>query len=163
SFSAVRAQSCADALVRDLASRKAIIPGRTLLVGHSMGGALATRVAADFSVGGAIAISPAPMHPSPSVASELLLFPTPPILAALGCIFGVLGLVILAPSFLREMAGSHSAARDSITVAPISFVRSAILLTIFSVLAIALLHLFIPFQFLHIFQGGYVASFLFFV
>src|SRR5205814_9414780 len=67
------------------------------------------------------------------------------------------------PSFLREMAGSHSAARDSITVAPISFVRSAILLTIFSVVAIALLHLFIPFHFLHIFQGGYVASFLFFV
>ena len=81
-FSPGRVESCAEALVRDLSARKAIIPHRTLLAGHSMGGAIATRVAANVSVGGVIAISPAPMHPSPSVAPELLLFPTPPILAA---------------------------------------------------------------------------------
>ena len=80
-FSPDRAEACAASLVRDLAALKAIIPERTVLAGHSMGGAIATRVAAKIPVAGVIAISPAPMHPSPSVASELLLFPSPPPLA----------------------------------------------------------------------------------
>src|SRR6266481_3581466 len=58
-FSPERVETCADALVRDLAARKAIIRERTILAGHSMGGAIATRVAANFSVAGVIAISPA--------------------------------------------------------------------------------------------------------
>jgi len=41
--------------------------------------------------------------------------------------------------------------------------RTALFLAIFSSLALALLHFFIPFQFLRIFQGGYIASFLFLV
>ncbi|HEY6127503.1 MAG TPA: alpha/beta fold hydrolase [Candidatus Acidoferrum sp.] len=81
-FSPQRVEFCAAALVRDLAARKAIIPERTILAGHSMGGAIATRVAAHVTVGGVIAISPAPMHPAPGVAAELLLFPSPPVLAA---------------------------------------------------------------------------------
>src|SRR5258708_13272019 len=80
-FSPERAEFCAGALVRDLAIRKAIFPQRTLLAGHSMGGALAARIAAQFPVAGVIAISPAPMHPTPEVATELLLFQTPPQLA----------------------------------------------------------------------------------
>ncbi len=80
-FSPERAEFCAAALVRDLAMRKAIFPQRTLLAGHSMGGALAARIAAQLPVAGVIAISPAPMHPTPEVASELLLFQTPPQLA----------------------------------------------------------------------------------
>lgn len=81
-FSPARVEFCAEALVRDLATRHAIISERTLLVGHSMGGAIATRVAANSPVAGVIAISPAPMHPANSLAPEMLLFPTPPILAA---------------------------------------------------------------------------------
>jgi pimeloyl-ACP methyl ester carboxylesterase len=77
-FSPARAESCVAALVRDLAARKAILPERTLLVGHSMGGAIAARVAAQIPVTGVIAISPAPMEPSPEVAPELLLFPSHP-------------------------------------------------------------------------------------
>ena len=238
-FSPQRVESCAEALVRDLSARKAIIPQRTLLAGHSMGGAIATRVAANVSVAGAIAISPAPMHPSRDVAPELLLFPTPPVLAAhslvlsaswepasirriaedlvtqstntpvkyetiprtthvsilfapatfeairswtsqtlgtnptapypknmpaLGCIFGVLGLVILVPPFLREVAGTQPPeVATAATAAPIPFLRTAIFLVVFSALTVAVLHFFVPFQFLHIFQAGYVASFLFIV
>jgi len=81
-FSPQRVESCAETLVRDLAARKAIVPERTLLAGHSMGGAIATRVAAHFPVAGVLAISPAPMHPAPGLAPELLLFPEPPVLAA---------------------------------------------------------------------------------
>jgi pimeloyl-ACP methyl ester carboxylesterase len=238
-FSPERVEACAEALVRELSTRKAIIPQRTLLAGHSMGGAIATRVAADVSVAGVIAISPAPMHPLPEVAPELLLFPTPPILAAhslvlsaswepasirriaedlvtqssntpikyetiprtthvsilfasatfeairswtsqtlgtnpsapypknmpaLGCIFGILGLVVLAPPFLREMSGAQPPEPATASAnGPAPFLRTALFLVVFSTLAVAVLHFFVPFQFLHIFQGGYVASFLFLV
>jgi len=203
-----------------------------------MGGAIATRIAADFPVAGVIAISPAPMHPAPGVAPELLLFPTPPILAAhslvlsaawepasirqiaqdlvaqstnsatryeviprtshvsilfapatfdsirswtshilgtdptaalpkntpeLGCIVGLLGLVILAPPFLREMATSPSNQSPLDSNPPLSFLRTALSVAILSALAVTLLHFLVPFRFLHIFQGDYLASFLFIV
>ena len=237
-FSPQRVETCAEALVRDLAARKAILPERTLLAGHSMGGAIATRVAAHFPVACVIAISPAPMHPAPGVSRELLLFPEPPVLAAhalvlsaswepasirqiakelvtesvnstnrfdtipdtthvsilfshaafeamrswtsqilgtnptapfpknlpaIGCIFGVVGLSLLTPPFLREMAPSRHTLLANDPNPPHTFMRTALFLAIFSSLAVALLHFFIPFQFLHIFQGGYVASFLFLV
>lgn len=237
-FSPQRVESCAETLVRDLAARKAIVPERTLLAGHSMGGAIATRVAAHFPVAGVLAISPAPMHPAPGLAPELLLFPEPPVLAAhslvlsaswepfsirqiakelvtrsanssnrydtipntthvtilfspaafeamrswtsqvlgtnpaapfpknmpaLGCILGVIGLSILAPPFLREMTASEDANLLPDSDRPFSFLQIALYLAIFSSLAVALLHFFVPFQFLHIFQGGYMASFLFLV
>jgi pimeloyl-ACP methyl ester carboxylesterase len=237
-FSPLRVESCAEALVRDLATRQAIVPERTLLAGHSMGAAVATRVAAHFPVAGVIAISPAPMHPGPGLDPELLLFPEPPVLAAhslvlsaswepasirqiakelvaesvnssnrydtvpntthvsilfardtfesirswtsqilgtnptapfpknmpaLGCILGLIGLSILAPSFLREMtaASSNNLALDSNP--PFSLMRISLLLTLFSGFSTALLRFFVPFQFLHIFQGGYMVSFLFIV
>ncbi len=237
-FSAARVETCADALVRDLAARKAIIPERTILAGHSMGAAIATRVAADFPVAGAIAISPAPMHPAPGVSAELLLFPTPPVLAAhslvlsaawepaairqiaqdlvtkstnssikyeviprtthvsilfapaafdairswtseilgtdptaplpknmpqLGWVFGLLGLAILSPPFLREMTASPSNQSPPDSSAPSPFLRAALSLGVFSVIAVILLRLFVPLRFLHIFQGDYFASFLFIV
>ncbi len=77
-FSPERAESCALSLVRDLAARKAILPERTILAGHSMGGAIAARVAAQIQVAGVIAISPAPMQPSREVSPELLLFQSHP-------------------------------------------------------------------------------------
>jgi len=72
-------------------------------------------------------------------------------------------LVILAPQFLREMAGSQplEPAIATGTAGSTPFLRTAIFLAVFSILSVAVLHFFVPFQFLHIFQGGYVASFLF--
>jgi len=99
-FSPQRVELCAEALVRDLAARKAILPERTLLAGHSMGAAIATRVAAHFPVAGVIAISPAPMHPAPGVAPELLLFPEPPILAAHALVLSASG----EPASIRQIA-----------------------------------------------------------
>ena len=237
-FSPLRVENCAYALVSDLVARKAIVPERTILAGHSMGAAIATRVAAGFPVAGVIAISPAPMHPAPGVAAELLLFTTPPVLAAhslvlsaewepaairqiaqdlvtkstnspikydvvprtthvsilfapatfdairswtsqilgtdptallpknmpeLACVMGVLGLVILTSPFLREMTASPSNESLPDSNPPYSFFRTAFALTIFSVLSVTLLHFFVPFRFLHIFQGDYFASFLFIV
>jgi pimeloyl-ACP methyl ester carboxylesterase len=237
-FSASRAEICAEALVRDLAARNAMIPQRTLLAGHSLGGAIATRVAAHFPVAGVLAISPAPMRPAPGLSPELLLFPEPPVLAAhslvlsaswdpasirqiakqlvtesvnssnryetvpntthvsilfsrdafesmrswtsqilgtnsaapfpknmpaLGCIFGIIGLTVLAPPFLREMTSSAKENPSADSNPPESFIRTGFLLFIFSTLAVLFLHFLIPFRFLHVFQGSYLISFLFLV
>lgn len=238
-FSPARVEACAEALLRDLAARRALLPERTILAGHSMGGAIAARVAAKFPVAGVIAISPAPMHPAPGFAPEVLLFPTAPALAphslvlsaawepvavrqiaqdlvtvsadpsnryevipatthvsilfapatfdamrawtsqilgtspaaplpqnrqSLGCLIGVLGLSFLAPPFLREMATSQKSIQpppDSTPPQP--FLRTALMLIVSSVCAVVLLRFFVPFSFLHIFQGGYLSSYLFFV
>ena len=73
-FSADRGESCALAFVQDLAARRAILPERTILAGHSLGGAIAIRVAARFRVAGVIAISPAPMHTAPGFSAEMVPF-----------------------------------------------------------------------------------------
>jgi len=74
-FSPQRADQCAEAFVRELIERRAIVPERTILVGHSMGGAIALRASARVPVAGVIAISPAPMKPAGIVSRETLLFP----------------------------------------------------------------------------------------
>ncbi len=80
-FSPARAEQCGEALVRELLTRGLISPDRTILAGHSMGGAIAIRVAAHVPVAGVIAISPAPMRAAHGVTPEKLLFSDPPILA----------------------------------------------------------------------------------
>jgi len=45
---------------------------RTILAGHSMGGAIAERIAARVPVAGLIAISPAPMRAAHGVTAEKL-------------------------------------------------------------------------------------------
>jgi alpha/beta superfamily hydrolase len=77
-FSADQAEGCSAALVRGLAARGLINPDRTILAGHSMGGAIALRVAAKFRPAGVIAISPAPMQPAHGVIHENLLFHSVP-------------------------------------------------------------------------------------
>jgi pimeloyl-ACP methyl ester carboxylesterase len=81
-FSPAHAESCADAFVRDLIARNAIVPERTILAGHSLGGAIAIRAAAVIPVSGVIAISPAPMHATAGFSEEMLPFrdspPLPP-------------------------------------------------------------------------------------
>jgi pimeloyl-ACP methyl ester carboxylesterase len=77
-FSYARAEECSEALVRQLIARGAIDSARTLLVGHSMGGAIAVRVAARVPVAGVIAISPAPMSTGHGVPAEMLPYENPP-------------------------------------------------------------------------------------
>jgi len=76
-FSYARADSCSDLFVRQLIARGAIDPARTILAGHSMGGAIAVRVGARIPVAGTIAISPAPMDTTYGVPASVLLFNDP--------------------------------------------------------------------------------------
>jgi pimeloyl-ACP methyl ester carboxylesterase len=77
-FSPARAEQCGEALLRELLSRGVIDAKRTILGGHSMGGAIAERVAARVPVAGLIAISPAPMRAAHGVTPEKLLFTDSP-------------------------------------------------------------------------------------
>jgi pimeloyl-ACP methyl ester carboxylesterase len=73
-FSYARAEQCGENLVRELINRGLLDPERTILAGHSLGGAIALRVASRVPVAGVIAISPAPMRPVPGVSSEMMPF-----------------------------------------------------------------------------------------
>jgi pimeloyl-ACP methyl ester carboxylesterase len=77
-FSPARAEECGENLVHELRSRGLAPPDRTILAGHSMGGAIAIRVAARVPVAGVIAISPAPMREEHGAKKEVLLFDNPP-------------------------------------------------------------------------------------
>lgn len=77
-FSPQIAQDCALSLVRGLAAGGRIVPDRTVLAGHSMGAAIALRIAPLFRPAGVIAISPAPMRAAHGVSPEKLLFQNPP-------------------------------------------------------------------------------------
>jgi pimeloyl-ACP methyl ester carboxylesterase len=77
-FTPDMAESCAQSFVRGLAARGYIRPDRTILAGHSMGGAIALRVAAKVRVAGVVAISPAPMRSAHGVTTEALLYQNPP-------------------------------------------------------------------------------------
>ncbi len=80
-FSGARAEQCGEGLLRELLSRGAVNADRTILAGHSMGGAIAERIASRVQVAGLIAISPAPMQAAHGVTGEKLLFRNPPDLA----------------------------------------------------------------------------------
>jgi len=81
-FTPEQAETCALSLLRGLAARGLLVPDRTVIAGHSMGGAIALRVAGKFRPAGVIAISPAPMKEAHGVTTENLLFhsvpPIPP-------------------------------------------------------------------------------------
>jgi pimeloyl-ACP methyl ester carboxylesterase len=77
-FSPARAEQCAEALLHELLSRGVIDANRTILAGHSMGGAIAERIASRIPVACLIAISPAPMRAAHGVTPEKLLFSDPP-------------------------------------------------------------------------------------
>ena len=76
-FSPQRAEDCAEALLSGLIARGMANPDRTIVAGHSMGGAIALRVGAKIPVAGVVAISPAPMRPAHGVQSEMLLYQDP--------------------------------------------------------------------------------------
>jgi pimeloyl-ACP methyl ester carboxylesterase len=77
-FSPARAEQCGEALLRELLARGMISADRTILAGHSMGGAIAERIASHVPVVGLVAISPAPMRVAHGVTAEKLLFSDPP-------------------------------------------------------------------------------------
>jgi pimeloyl-ACP methyl ester carboxylesterase len=77
-FTVAQAEECSFSFVRGLMARGLIVPDRTILAGHSMGGTIALRVAAKIPVAGVIAISPAPMVVAHGVSPEVLLFRNPP-------------------------------------------------------------------------------------
>ena len=71
-FSFERADECSGNLLRELVARGMLDPERTILAGHSMGGAIALRVASREQVAGVVAISPAPMQPVPGMPPEMI-------------------------------------------------------------------------------------------
>ena len=77
-FTPQNTQDCALSLVRGLAARGLIAPDHTILAGHSMGGAIALRIAPEFRPAGVIAVSPAPMKAAHGVTPEKLLFQNAP-------------------------------------------------------------------------------------
>ncbi len=77
-FTPQAAQDCALSLLRGMSARGLLAPDRTILAGHSMGGAIALRVAPQFRPAGVIAISPAPMRAAHGVTPEKLIYQEPP-------------------------------------------------------------------------------------
>jgi pimeloyl-ACP methyl ester carboxylesterase len=73
-FTFARAQFCATLAVDALTREGKIDPATTALVGHSMGGAIAIRMADVEPVAATIAISPAPMNAPSRMPSNLLVF-----------------------------------------------------------------------------------------
>jgi pimeloyl-ACP methyl ester carboxylesterase len=73
-FSYERSDQCSENLVRELVARGLLDPERTILAGHSLGGAIALRAAGRVPVGGVIAISPAPMRPIRGISPEMMPF-----------------------------------------------------------------------------------------
>ena len=107
-FSFERAEACADSFVRELIARRAIDPQRTMLAGHSMGGAIAIRVAARVGVAGVVAISPAPQRVAHGVPPNMLPYTNPPAVPP----------HTLAMSAAFEPLGIRESARDLITGDP---------------------------------------------
>jgi pimeloyl-ACP methyl ester carboxylesterase len=77
-FSAARDEECGENLLHELRSRGMAPPESTILAGHSMGGAMAIRIAARVPVAGVIAISPAPMRAAHGASADVLVFNNPP-------------------------------------------------------------------------------------
>lgn len=73
-FSFARADACARVTVESLVRSGEIDPKRTILVGHSMGGAIVIRAADREPVAGTIALSPAPMPLPQRMPANLLVF-----------------------------------------------------------------------------------------
>jgi pimeloyl-ACP methyl ester carboxylesterase len=233
-FSPDRAESCAASLVRGLEARAMIVPDRTILAGHSMGGDIALRIADKFRPAGVIAISPAPMIPAHGVIPQDLLYhalpllvPNTLVLAAqfdprgltanaadlatkspypswvkfqlisgnthvsmilsptvareaqqwaakvlnlpeaaelpsrsnlIACILGLIGVVLLAGPFLREMVGKE-ALPEGEAVATVHWLRGTLELVLLSAAAVQVLRYWVPLRVLQLFEGDYLASF----
>ena len=74
SFSFAKAGECAAVAVESLIRRSEIAPKKTIIVGHSLGAAIAIAMADRIPLAGTIAISPAPMVLPQRMPSNLLVF-----------------------------------------------------------------------------------------
>jgi len=117
-FSFARAETCGESLVRELIARRLIEPQRAILAGHSMGGAIAIRVAARVGVAGVIAISPAPMRLGHGVPAEMLPYtnppPLPPHTLAISAAFEPLGI----RESTRDLVGDDAGGTGEYLVVP---------------------------------------------
>ena len=111
-FSPGRAEQCAEALLRALLARGTVNADRTILAGHSMGGAIAERIASRVPVAGLVAVSPAPMRAAHGVTPEKLLFSDPPILPSHSLV--IVGALELES--MRRNAADLAASRNDGTV-----------------------------------------------
>jgi pimeloyl-ACP methyl ester carboxylesterase len=235
-FTPEMAESCSASLLRGLAARGMILPSRTILAGHSMGGAIALRVADKFRPAAVIAISPAPMQPTHGVVSENLLFHTLPLLTPntlvlvgqfepghirenaadlagsptgwvklltvpwnthvsmlfsptvaresqdwaarvlslptkaqlptrvnlLACLLGIVGMLLIGGPFLHEMMGNKSGV-DLEAADAVPWIRGAVEVALFSIVAVQILRSVEPLRILYLFQGDYLAGFFLFV
>jgi pimeloyl-ACP methyl ester carboxylesterase len=73
-FTFAKAQKCADMTVESLIRDRKIDPRKTILLGHSMGGAIAIRMAVVKPLAATIVVSPAPMENPRRMPSNLLVF-----------------------------------------------------------------------------------------
>jgi pimeloyl-ACP methyl ester carboxylesterase len=73
-FSFARAEDCARVAIESLMRTDSLDPAKTILLGHSMGGAIAVRMADRLPLAATIAISPAPMVPPQRMPANLLVF-----------------------------------------------------------------------------------------
>lgn len=106
-FSPSRAEACAESLFQEKIRSAAIDPPRAILAGHSLGGALALRIASRNPVAGVLAISPAPLLEAPGVEQEILLFPPLPRLPPHSLLLSA----ALEPAALRNSAAALAAER----------------------------------------------------
>jgi pimeloyl-ACP methyl ester carboxylesterase len=230
-FSPQLAESCSASLLRGLAARGMLEPQHTILAGHSMGGAIALRVAYKFRPAGVIAISPAPTQTAHGVIRENLLYydlprlvpntrilvaqfdlaairenaadlaaSDPPIVFSVvpwtshvtvlfspavaiacqawaarvlglpettklpyrtnlpACILGLLGIVLVAGPFIRDVVGKEP--HDDLAVAPATpWWRAALEIIVVTLLAVYLFRYGQPLRMIHLFEGDYLASF----
>jgi pimeloyl-ACP methyl ester carboxylesterase len=101
-FSFARAENCATAAVEALTQAHAIDPQTTILVGHSMGGSIAIRMADRDPVAATIAISPGPTIPPKRMPTNLLVFSAS----------ADLSMLKQAARSLSDLAGGERAAPD---------------------------------------------------
>jgi len=232
-FTPQLAEGCALSLLRGMSARGLLVPDRTILAGHSMGAAIALRIAPQFRPAGVIAISPAPMRAEHGVTPEKVLFPAPPkilpntlitagqfeprglaanaadlvinnsdptiefhrlpgqthvsalfspgvvrlsqawaarvlsipnpahvpsLLYFGGGLLGFVGILLLSGPFLREMAVQvpEEESQDKNLPGPL---RAVLEVAVVSLGIVFLLHYFVPFRVLKLFEGDYLASF----
>jgi len=102
-FTYANAESCAGDAIAALANRGDIRLDRTVILGHSMGGEIAIRLADRFPTAATIALSPAPLIPPRRMPSNLLV---------VSAQFDVIWLRRAARQLARDAGGERTAPED---------------------------------------------------
>lgn len=80
-----------------------------------------------------------------------------------GSLTGFCGLLLMATPFLREVTGKSKITRHTDATLAVGLARFLCEIAIASIASVVVLQLWIPLRFLHLFEGDYLASFVFFV